>query len=227
MKLAGIQYIGLAGISQECKESVMRLIQFGDHIKKVHILTSPDSHALILTIGDGEDLIAIKSGFTSGYRGEGPHTFSYILQLLEVYCDEIYEYEVDSALIERLDNSALTKQDIAKIEKTRYIRVRWHDYIFDSHFEKRKNGTLWEEFPSVVPLSIIDSRISDLAISFWKNPDHNIFTGYRRLEDIIRTRTNLDQHGAKLFSQAFLGDNSKLQWKALIRMNKLIEEICL
>jgi hypothetical protein len=213
MKLAGIQYMGLAGLTQECQEAIMRLIQFGDDIKKVQILTSTNAHALLLTVGDG-DLIAIKSGFASGYGGKGPHSFSYILQLLWAYCDEIYEYEVDNALMVRLDKSALTKQDIAKIKKSKYIHGRWPSYIFESDFEKSKNGTLWEEFPSVVPLSIIDNRIADLAISFWENPDHNILTGYRRLEDIIRARTKLDQHGAKLFQQAFI-DNPKLQWKYL------------
>ena len=39
--------------------------------------------------------------------------------------------------------------------------------------------------------------------------------GYRRLEDIVRKRTGLDQHGAKLFSQAFNPTGGALTWNAV------------
>jgi hypothetical protein len=74
---------------------------------------------------------------------------------------------------------------------------------------------LWREFPSVVPFSVVDSRLFDLAISFAENPDEKLLTGYRRLEDIVRERTGLDEHGARLFTKAFLDSGAKLQWKAL------------
>jgi hypothetical protein len=64
----------------------------------------------------------------------------------------------------------------------------------------------------VIPFAIIDARIIDLAISFWKDPDDKLLKGYRRLEDAIRKRTSLDEHGTKLFSQTFAGNNPKLTW---------------
>jgi hypothetical protein len=67
----------------------------------------------------------------------------------------------------------------------------------------------------VIPLALVDERLTDLAISFWENPDVNLMTGYRRLEDLIRRRTQLDEHGAKLFSQAFVGAKAKLAWPGL------------
>jgi hypothetical protein len=85
----------------------------------------------------------------------------------------------------------------------------------DRDEQQSEHGTLWRNFPSVIPFAIIDSRITDLALRFYENPDKNLLTGYRRLEDIVRNRTGIDEHGVKLFSEAFHGDKAKLGWKGL------------
>jgi uncharacterized protein Ymh len=213
--LAGIQYAGIAGASQDCLDAVMRFLQFGDHIERVRILSSSGTHALLLTVNTG-DLIAIKSGFSSGYGGEGPRSFSYVLQLLFLHGVEIEEYEIDPTFIERLDDSALSSSDIEKLDAARPIRPsRWSDYVSQKDFERQHNGTLWEEFRPVIPFAIIDSRIIDLAISFWEGPDDSLLKGYRRLEDTVRNRTGIDEHSAKLFSQAFLGPKPRLRWSKI------------
>lgn len=213
--LAGIEYCGLPGISSECQDAVMRLLQYGDRITRVRILSGSGDHCLLLTVNVG-DLIAVKSGFGSGYMGEGSHAFSYVLQLLDTHGAQIEEYEVTPDVIDRLDGSSLTMADIENLDAARPIRpTRWHDYVFEDHWERGHSGTLWLEFPPLVPFAIIDSRIIDLAISFWEGPDQKLLTGYRRLEDIVRKRTGIDEHGAKLFSQAFLGPTAKLSWKGL------------
>lgn len=53
----------------------------------------------------------------------------------------------------------------------------------------------------------------DLAISFWEAPDDKLLKGYRRLEDLVRERTQFHEHGVKLFSQVFLGNSPKLTWQ--------------
>ena len=215
--LVGIEYSGLPGISKDCKDAVMRLLQFGDRISHVRILSCSNTHCLLLTINVG-DLIAVKSGFGSGYRGEGANTFSYVLQLLDAHDVQIEEYEVDQDVIERLDISSLNQSDIDKLDATRPVRpTRWHDYIFEMHWKRKKSGELWSEFHPVIPFGIIDGRIIDLAISFWEGPDDKLLTAYRRLEDIVRKRTGIDEHGSKLFSQAFVVDTAKLSWKELNR----------
>jgi hypothetical protein len=211
--LAGIEYVGLPGISEECRDAVLRLLQFGDKITHARILSSSGDHCLLLTINVG-DVVAVKSGFSSGYRGEGPRTFSYVLQVLNAYGVEIEEYIVSAELIERLDKSSLTTADLEAIDAARPVRPScWADYIFESPFEKNENGMLWEYFPPVIPFAIIDSRITDLAISFWEGADDRLLTGYRRLEDILRRRTGIDEHGTKLIAQAFGPKDCKLTWK--------------
>jgi hypothetical protein len=209
---AGIEYVGIGGVSKECLDAVLRFIQYGDRITHVRILSSSRDHCLLLTTNFG-DLVAVKSGFASGYGGEGPRTFSYVLQVLETHAAEIEEYNVAPDLLDRLDKSALTSTDLEALDKSRPLRPsRWHDYVSEDDWEKNKKGTIWHEFPVVVPLAIIDSRIMDLAIAFWDGPDDKLLLGYRRLEDIIRERTGTDQHGTKLFSQVFNPKDGQLTW---------------
>lgn len=127
---------------------------------------------------------------------------------------EIDEIDVIPDLFERLEHSALTPEDLETIAESRPRRPsRWFDYIYDEHSEQARQGKLWSaEFPCVVPLAIIDSRIMDLALSFWNGPDEKLMDGYRRLEDIVRQRTSINQHGSKLFSQVFDERTGRLTW---------------
>lgn len=212
--LAGIEYAGIGGSTQDCQDAVLRLIQFGARIARVAILSAGRDHCLLLTVNEG-DQVAIKSGFASGYGGGGPHGFSYVLQVLETHGAEIEEYELDPEFLDRLDRSALTKRDLERLEGTAPRRPsRWHDYIYEAHFKQARDGTLWRDaFPSVIPFAVVDSRIMDLALGFWTNPDSSLLDGYRRLEDTVRERTGITHHGTKLFSQAFNPDSGALTWE--------------
>jgi len=209
---AGIEYAGVAGSSEDCKEAVIRRIQYGDKVHQARIISADHTHCLLLANEIG-DLTAIKSGFASGYGGEGPAALSYALQLLEAHGVELEEVEVSADLIERLDDSALTVGDVERINTTRPVRPRrWHDYILDDDRYSTSRGRVWREFRPVIPYAIIDDRLIDLVLAFWDDPDAKLVTGYRRLEDLVRERTGLSGHGAQLLSAAFLGEKSTLAW---------------
>jgi hypothetical protein len=140
--LAGIEYHGIPGASRDCEDAVKRRLQFGDHIKHARIVTCSNSHSLLLADEVG-DVVAVKSGFASGYGGEGPRRFSYVLQLLLSHGADIDECEIDCGVLERLDKSALTKKDFARIKAARPIRPsRWSGYIMDRHYSSERDGTL-------------------------------------------------------------------------------------
>ncbi|MGC2590881.1 MAG: TIGR02391 family protein, partial [Xanthobacteraceae bacterium] len=40
-----------------------------------------------------------------------------------------------------------------------------------------------------------------------------LLKAYRRLEDLVRDRTGAQEHGTKLFSHVFSGNNPKLTWQ--------------
>ena len=210
--LCGLEYHGVAGSSEDCQQAVMRLLQFGTPLARARIISSGNTHCLLLTNTIG-DHIAVKSGFASGYGGRGPACFSVTLQFLHSHGVEIDEWVADESLLDRLDHSALTTADVENITRARAVRPsRWFEYILDRHEEQGRNGALWEEFPPVVPFSIIDSRIMDLARNFWDDPDSNLLRGYRRLEDLIRKRTDLTESSTKLFSRVFIGKDAVLTW---------------
>jgi hypothetical protein len=214
---AGIQYSGIPGVSRDCKDAVLRLLQFGDRISLARILTHETTHGFLLTVND-VDLVGIKSGFASGYGGEGPSAFSYVLALLYAHSVDIDEYQVSEELIERLDRSALTVSDMEMLNAAKPVRPnRWADYISEDDWEKGEKRMLWSRFKPIIPFAIIDSRIVDLALKFDEQPDDCLLTGYRRLEDNIRDRTGVEEHGAKLFSQVFLSDPPKLTWGEIDR----------
>lgn len=221
-KLAAIEYHGADGVTQYCLDAIVRLIQFGDRIEKAWLLSGDADqwhcrhHAFILSINYG-DLVAIKPGFSSGYGGEGPGGLSQALQLLVRHNVEIEEHEIQPEVMERLAYGALLNSDIEAIRTSRPIRPnRYFDYIlFDS--DRRKiysEQNLNFLFPPVVPLSIIDTRILDLALSLEEHPDASLFTGYKRLEGLVRRR-HIELAGlsaAKLFSKAYQGENALLEW---------------
>ncbi|MGC2209985.1 MAG: TIGR02391 family protein [Candidatus Korobacteraceae bacterium] len=213
IELAAIEYVGIAGISKECQDAVLRLIQFGERITRARVLSCSNMHCFLLTY-EVDRLVAVKSGFASGYGGEGPRRFSYVLQILDSHGVEIEEYNVSHELLDRVDSSALTRADLEVLDGSNPCHPsRWYDYVLDCHFEDARKGTLWqEEFPLIIPLVLVDSRIMDLALSFWDDPDSKLMLGYRRLEDIVRGRTGSEQHGAKLFSQAFNPSGGVLTW---------------
>ncbi|EHR0555782.1 TPA: TIGR02391 family protein [Vibrio vulnificus] len=216
-KLAGIDYRGLGGISRHCIDAVVEIIHFGRQINEVKILTSGSGydcgHALILNV-DTDVTIAIKSGFTSGYSGEGPRSFSYVLSILKKFTEEIDEYLVPHKLIERIDKSALTEKDMVWLSEQRPVRPqRWYDYIYERHYSELN---VRQYFPAEIPLALIDPRLYEIALSFKVNPDNALLAGYRLLERLIKDKSGLTQEtGAKLFSKAFQGEDAPLYWDGL------------
>ncbi len=218
---AGIEYHGVAGSSLDCQYAVVRLLQFGDAIVHGRIVSFEKTHGILLTKDMG-DQIAIKTGFATGYGGTGPTCFSETLQLLSVHGCEIDECDVSEQVLNRLDQSALTLADLDSITTSKPVRPScWYDYILKDHFDAARNGELWREFKPVIPYSLIDSRIFDLALSFWKDPDGNLMKGYRRLEDAVRQRTGSNEYGQRVFSAAFHGNQAVLGWSGIDSTEKI------
>ena len=209
-----VQYVGLAGISNSCLDAVKRYVQYGDRIERVKVLTTASKmHALLLVI-DPLETVAVKSGFSSGYSGEGPRTFAETLRLLIDYGVDIEECEVDEAVMARLDASALTSKDLRSLDSARAVRpTRIHDYIYEGlGRDSRKRGQ-WSSIRTVMPWSLIDHRIVDLALRFFDESDDSLHRGFRRLEDIVRARIESSGSSSQLMAQAFQGENSRLTWE--------------
>lgn len=208
-----IEYVGKTGITQSCIDGLLRYLQFDEPILEAKVLTNMKQHALLLYTEERRDTIVIRAGFGSGYYGKGSGGFAYSLSLLEEFGIETEEYEVDGRLFQRLNRGQLTHKDLESIDTMRPVRpVRIHDYIYEYRLERSLTE---RRMPIPIPLKLIDERIRDLVVNFWDDPDSRIHTGFRRLEDAVRQRCELEEYGAKLFQTVFMGKDSILEWKGM------------
>lgn len=216
-KFAGIQYLGDSGVTQICKEAVIRLIHAGEDIKDVKILTFEEAyshaHALLLTLRYDIQVI-IKGGFASGYNGEAPKGYAFVLNLLRNYTDSINEYIISKSIFERISNSSLTMKDLEYINSIEPVRPnRWYDAVY---LYQDRERSIFSEFPLTIPMALLDPRLIELALDFNKNPDSAIMGAYRKLESIVRERTGLhNESSTKLLKKAFQINDSILYWKDL------------
>jgi hypothetical protein len=213
-----VQYVGQAGLSTPCRDAVLNLIQNGARVAFVKILTANQTHALLLWLDNhtpkDDNLVAVKTGFSSGYPGEGPKTLSYVLELLETHGATIDECNVSAGILNRIDNCTLRKTDLADMRRSnRASPNTWRDYVSSRDVERGRNGTLWTRTRPVIPFTLVDPRLFDLAIGFLEDPDARLVTGYRRLEDAIRSRIGSKGFGKHLFNEAFEPKKGKLLWK--------------
>ncbi|MDH2593267.1 TIGR02391 family protein [Acinetobacter nosocomialis] len=208
-----VEYWGNQGITQTCLMSLCNLIQTHSDLTYALLLTNEQTHAFIIK-DQNESFYVIRSGFTSGYIGEGPRGLATALTLLKRHEIETEEILVSSKILRKANNSTLNDSEIGLLFKQEIIRpIRLHDYIYP--FTKEVSETLKRKryYPLELPYSILDDRIFDLALLFKHDPDSALLKAYKRLEDIVRDRTKLTEHSYKLFSQSFQGDNALLTWK--------------
>lgn len=213
-----MEILGSDGITQHCLKAMVRLLSFGEEIRKAllisHINPSSNcgSHAFIL-IDCFDNRFFIRSGFSSGYSGEGPAGLSKALSLLLHHGVEIDEIQVKKSVLEKLNAGGMDQASIEKILEVQPVRpTMFYDYIQDRH--NREGQFLKDLYPVRIPLRLIDQKIIDLAINFEADPDIALLNGYRRLEDRIRKRTGLKEvSGSKLFAKAFNGNEPAMYWE--------------
>lgn len=213
-ELAGIEYLGADGITATCVSAIARLLQDWEVLRPAYLLSCGQQHAFIVTTHPS-DTIAVKSGFTSGYGGEGPRGLSDAVALLESHEVDVEEHEVTNDFLNRLNQSCLLIDDIRALKSTDPIRPKRLDTYRLDHGRSYElaNRNLSQKYPRSLPFRIVDPSIMDLAVQFDQNADSALTSAYRRLEDRVRERSGLTtESGSKLFTQAFLNSDSPLTW---------------
>lgn len=207
-----IEYLGEKGITQRCLVSLGNLIQTNPNLTYALLLTNNQSHALIIK-DIFESYFVIRSGFASGYSGEGAKGLATALSLLEKHQIETEEILVSSKILNKLNHSSLSDVNIDSLFSQEIIRpIRLHDYIYPFRTEVSEVYNPKRCYPLELPYSIIDDRIFDLALLFKQDPDSALLKAYKRLEDIVRTRTGINVNSSRLFSQALLPPKGCLTW---------------
>lgn len=120
-------YLGEAGVTETCLYSLFNLLQTHADLSYALLLTNNQFHAFIIKDKSNSYYI-IRSGFTSGYPGEGPKGLVKALTILNKHQIETEEIVVTLKLMSKLNNSSLSDNDIDFIFKEKIIRpIRLQD----------------------------------------------------------------------------------------------------
>lgn len=207
-----LDFVGSTEITESCIQAILRYLHFGDQIQSAKLLSDPHNRHAFLLFLSNYHLVITRSGFTSGYNGEGPAGLAYILLLLKSFNIDTNELKISKKTMDKLNNSKLSPADIQSIYESNGGYIGIEDYIYFSRNRDMKKEQTWSRFPVTTPYKMIDARMHDLILEYHDNPDSSLSSGFRRLEDILKVRTETSLFGAKLCEHAFLGENSKLTW---------------
>lgn len=208
-----VEYHGTAGVTQHSLEAVQLLFMSDLRITAVRMLTFEYRHSFLFTVAE-HHYIAVKSGFASGYVGEGSTGLSAVLNLFSQWGLPGAEVHVDEDTFRRLDRNSLTEADLDKILSTPATSdgLPWALSAFGRDSSVTSPAPAWYRSRHVIPTSIIDSRLHELVAQFWRDPDGTLLKAFRKLEHTVRKRTGLDGQGQTLMSAAFQRKDSPLWW---------------
>lgn len=207
-----IQYLGTP-YTQDCLEALGFILQSHSKIKKALLLSCNQKHAYLIT--SIRNNFIIRSGFTSGYQGEGPKGLASSLQLLLKYNIDIEEIIIAKKIMKKINHSSLSDADIEKILTTEVVRpINIYEYIYVIYNTTEYQIKNDRYYPTELPYHLIDSRILDLALKFNDDPNRSIFNAFIRLENIVQKRVNSDKHSSALFEYAFCTENPPLICKS-------------
>lgn len=202
-----IQYLGTP-YTQDCLDAIGFILQTQTYIEKVLLLSCNQAHAYL--IKSHRNAYIIRSGFSSGYSGEGPKGLASSLQLLLKHNIEVEEVNISEKTMKKINQTSLSDNDLESILKTEYIRpLQIHEYIYAIYKTTEYQVNNDRYYPQTLPFHLIDSRIFDLSLKFNDDPNNAILTAYTRLEDIIRTKINSNSFSKELFEKAFYSNNPK------------------
>lgn len=206
------QYLGTP-FTQDCLNALGFILQTNSVIEKALLLSFNQEHAYL--INSAKNTYIIRSGFTSGYQGEGPKGLASSLQLLLKHNIEVEEIIITEKIMKKVNHSSLSDTDIKTLLTSNVVRpINIYEYIYAIYQTTEYQIKNDRCYPTVLPFNLIDERIFDLALKFYDDPNRSIFNAFVRLENIVQKRTNSDKHSSALFEYAFCSENPPLICKS-------------
>lgn len=207
-----IEVMGQSGVTERCLEAIRRLIQCGDTILIARLLTAGDVHAFLLEL-DQERLVFVRSGFTTGYAGEGSRGLGQALALLETVGAEIKQHRISPKLLERGNRGQWSFADVQTMRATKVENpLSWLEW---RHATRWVPGwpELWGNFPLVIPYGLLAPELMATALELPKRGGDALRDAYAQLELRIRALCgNTKEFGVRLMEKAFLGKEPLLRW---------------
>jgi len=207
-----IEVVGQSGVTERCLEAIRRLIQFGDSIRLARLLTTGDTHAFLLEL-DQERLVFVRSGFTSGYNGEGPLGLGQALALLETVGAEIKHHRISPKLLKRGNLGQWSDKDVQTIRSLEVNHaLTWLEWMHAVKAMPRSSALL-AAFPPVIPYALLVPELMDTALELSQRGGDALRDAFVRLEQHIKALCgDPKDFGVRLMEKAFLGKDPLLCW---------------
>jgi len=216
-----ISYVGTHS-SIDASESIIDFIARGNKPELALLLSSSAEinsnirhHGFFLQFHENTTII-ISPRYTSGYIGTGSTNLSKILPLLENIFDQVLEYSMSSEPFNRLKKHQLLNSDIDKIinsAPTMYSKGNLENYITQNDFQRAYNLNVLNDFKARLPLTMLDSKLNNIALNIFNNPIDTIREACSIVEITLKEKSGLDESGTKLFDSALKPRTGKLKIK--------------
>jgi hypothetical protein len=205
-----IDYLNGRGTTQGAQEALMCTLQNYPEIKQAWLLTESVYHCIVLHLPNDQYTV-VRGGFASGHGGEGAKGLSRTLLFLNSLDIVVSEVVLPFKMWRKVDDAKLSHSDITWLQQQRKDPSGWQRYILAGDLDRCKTE-LWGRAIPAVPMVTIDSRLHDVAMKFWDNPDAKLLDGFRMLETIVRNRIGSTKGGIPLFQDAFQAKDHPLDW---------------
>lgn len=210
-----VEYHGSERTTQSCLDAISRMLAAQIWLQRAVLLTCDQKHAFFLDVANSHPVF-IRSGFTSGYPGEGPAGLGKAILMFRRFNVEVEELLVSESLLDRINRGGVTYPDVDLISQGHFVRpIRTYDYV---HFGLSGRGdheaAIKAQFPPSIPWFALDDRLVDLAVMLTADPDKAVFEAFRRLESTVVRRCGfpVGTAGIDVFQKAFRGSGAILGW---------------
>ena len=231
-----IQYMGRAGDSMACLLAVDTIVNSQNPPRKASVVTHVTDrrnwqreHLLLFWDWNALELAVVHSGFTSGYGGEGPRTFSEALCMLsdrKIPTNEIY---VDELVFQAIEHRRLTTRLIESLRSADAGSVEepWHA-IWERHQDEVEAHAFWQMRHQPKPdFDFLDPELTERCQTLYPaNVQAAIREAYLVVEERLRSMmSGLDDSGDilsgdKLLVKALHPETGNLTDKSLPRSER-------
>ena len=169
-----VETVGISGNSQDCLDAIATALQFGPRVLSATLVTdskredrAPHLHAhLFLLATENPDyprFVIVRSGFTSGYSGEGPSATSAAILLLDSVGIGLDSREVEKGVFERIDAGDVSYEKLRALRDDPSRRGSSpYDYVLERDLLISHQHREWERWVEVrIPRALVNPSEPD------------------------------------------------------------------
>ena len=200
-----VQYMGLAGMARPSLLAVDAIVNSQHPPRKASVVTwmanpkdRQGKHLFLFWDWNEVDLTVVQSGFTSGYDGEGPRSYSQALCMILDRGISTNEIRVAETAFNAIEHRRMTTELAERLRSADDTPAEWlWISVWDRHETEVDDQTFWKTFHSPKPdFDFLDPELSKRCRSLW--PSHAetaVFEAFRIVEERLRALVGESSEG--------------------------------